>query len=148
MENNLQRRNDRGVNSDLGLIDPFFRDLFGTQFYFDKKNHQIMKTDVKENEHDYELSVEVPGIEKENISLALDDGYLTISAHKESNEETKDHKDRYLRKERFSGSYQRSFYVGDVDQESINAKMENGVLIINVPKETEKDKSKKFIDIK
>ena len=107
-----------------------------------------MKTDIKENEKDYELSVELPGYKKEDVNAELKDGYLIINATNEKNDEEKDEKG-YIRKERYYGSFTRSFYVGkDVKEEDIKAKFENGVLILDIPKEVEKlPEEKKYIAI-
>lgn len=109
---------------------------------------EVMKTDIKENEKDYELSVELPGYKKEDVNAELKDGYLIINATNEKNDEEKDEKG-YIRKERYYGSFTRSFYVGkDVKEEDIKAKFENGVLILDVPKEVEKlPEEKKYIAI-
>ena len=65
----------------------------------------------------------------------LKDGYLTIKATRQNTEEQKDEKGKYIRQERYSGHYQRSFYVGDdVTQEDVRAAFENGILKLTVPK--------------
>ena len=121
--------------------DPIFGDLFQPII---KSNSTMMRTDIIENEDSYEFKVDLPGVNKENISLNLDDGYLTIS-YKE--EKTVEDTSKYLRKERYFGSQERSFYVGDIDLERIEAKFENGVLEVILPKEKE-EKSVKSIEIK
>jgi len=146
MENKLEKKNYE--DDAFGLMNPFFRGFFNDPFYSDKKSHQVMKTDVKEGEKNYELAVEVPGFNKDQISLSLDDGYLTISAHENKNNDVKDNNGKYIRKERFSGSYERSFYVGDIKEDEIDAQLNNGVLTITLPKEDARDNSKKMIQIK
>ena len=95
----------------------------------------LMKTDVRETENGYELAVDLPGIKKEDVKAKLDDGYLTITASTSQNNDEKDKNGRYIRRERFSGSYSRSFYVGEgVKEEDIKAKFDNGVLTLDVPK--------------
>ena len=101
-----------------------------------------MKTDVKENENDYELQVEVPGVSKENISIDYENGYVTIAAKTNKSKDEKDKEGNYIRRERYSGSYSRSYYVGDVDRESIKAKLDNGVLSIIVPKAKAEEQKK------
>ncbi len=93
-----------------------------------------MKTDVKETEEGYELAVDLPGFKKEEIRLELQNGYLTISTEK--NLENKEEKHgKVLRQERYSGAMQRSFYVGEnLTEEDVQAKYENGVLIVSLPK--------------
>jgi len=94
-----------------------------------------MKTDVKETDKDYKLSVDLPGVKKDDLKAELKDGYLTISATVNQNNDEKDEEGRYIRRERFSGSFNRSFYVGEnVSEEDIKAKFENGTLMLTVPK--------------
>ena len=101
------------------------------KLYGDKAKN-LMKTDVKENEHDFEIFVDLPGFKKEDLKLDLTDGYITISANKTLEEEDKK---KYIRKERFYGSVSRSFYVGDsIKKEDIKAKFDNGVLTLSIPK--------------
>ena len=116
---------------------------------YGKNASHIMKTDVHENEDGYELDIDLPGFKKDDIKLSLENGYLFISASKaHENDETND-KGKVIRKERYSGSMQRSFYVGDsIEEEDVKAKFEDGVLKLEVPK---KDNStvpeKKYISI-
>ena len=101
------------------------------KLYGDKAKN-LMKTDVKENDHDFEIFVDLPGLKKEDLKLDLTDGYITISANKTLEEEDKK---KYIRKERFYGSVSRSFYVGEsVKKEDIKAKFDNGVLTLSIPK--------------
>ena len=94
-----------------------------------------MKTDVKETDKAYELDIDLPGFDKENVQIELNDGYLTINASTNEEKEDKDENGTFLRKERFVGSCRRSFYVGDdVSEDDISARFENGILSINVPK--------------
>ena len=108
----------------------------------------VMKTDIKETEKEFELSIELPGYKKEDVNAELKDGYLIISATNEQNDEEKDD-NGYIRKERYYGSCQRTFYVGkDLKEEDIKAKFENGVLTLDVPKDVEKlPEEKKYISI-
>ena len=95
-----------------------------------------MKTDVKENETGYEIDMDLPGFKKDEIRLELEDGYLTVSADKALQQENNDDKGKLIRQERYTGSMQRSFYVGKkVKEEDIKAKFEHGVLSLQVPKE-------------
>ena len=95
-----------------------------------------MKTDVREHETGYEIAVDLPGFKKDEIKLELKDGYLTVSAAKGLEENEKDKKTgKYIRRERYSGSMSRSYFVGeDMKQEDIKAKFEDGVLNICLPK--------------
>ncbi len=108
----------------------------------------VMKTDIKENEKDYELSIELPGYKKEDVNAELKDGYLIITANNEQNDEEKN-ENGYIRKERYFGSCSRTFYVGkDLKEEDIKAKFENGILTLDVPKDVEKlPEEKKYISI-
>ena len=110
----------------------------------------VMRTDIKEQKDGYELEIDLPGYKKEDIAAELKDGYLTITASSKKEAEEKDEKGTYIRKERYSGSFSRSFYVGeDITQEDIKAKFENGILKIGVPKKDAKPKvpENKFITI-
>lgn len=120
--------------------DMFRRNVFDDFFDFPTMPRQqqaisVMKTDVREHENGYELDVDLPGIKKENVKVKLEDGYLTISASTAQNNDEKDKKGNYIRRERFSGSYSRSFYVGEeVKETDIKAKFDNGVLQLSIPK--------------
>lgn len=110
---------------------PRFRGVDG----FDKVSQNMMSTDVKETENGYELSINLPGFKKEDVKGEIKDGYLTISATTDTSNDTKDNNGKYIRRERYSGSCRRSFYVGEqITQEDIKAKFEDGVLKIDVPK--------------
>ncbi len=125
----------------------FTPDVFGRRNVFDdffdfptmpaarQSSDHLMKTDVREMENAYELTVDLPGIKKEDVNAKLDDGYLTITATTSQNNDEKDKNGKYIRRERFSGSYSRSFYVGEgVKEDDIKAKFDNGVLTLDVPK--------------
>ena len=100
-----------------------------------KNTANVMKTDIKENDKGYELDVDLPGYKKEDVKAELKDGYLTISASNDNTKEEKDEDGKYIRKERYTGSVSRSFYVGKyVTEEDIHAKFENGILKLSVPK--------------
>ncbi len=133
--------------------DSLFDDFF-TDYTPDAKKRNmaavqgVMKTDIKENDKEYELTIELPGYKKENVNAELKDGYLIINATNEKNEEEKDEKG-YIRKERYYGSCQRSFFVGkNLKEEDIKAKYDNGVLTLTVPKEVDRlPEEKKYIAI-
>lgn len=102
---------------------------------YGKHEKNIMKTDIREMNDSYELDIDLPGYKKDQISAMLKDGYLTISANKDLNKDTKDKHGNYIRRERYSGSMSRSFYVGEnLSQEDIKAKFEDGILRLSVPK--------------
>lgn len=108
-----------------------------------------MKTDVTEKDGNYLLDMELPGYGKEDIKIELKDGYLNVSASKNTSNEEKDDKGNVIRQERYTGSCSRSFYVGDgVKETDIKAKFENGELKIVVPVDAPKEvEEKKFIAI-
>lgn len=127
-----------------------FDDFFGGDDFFQRRESSIMKTDIKEKNDKYVIEMDLPGYEKENISLKLNDGYLEVSAkvEKEQNEENKG--DKYVHKERFYGHCSRNFYVGDeIKEEDIKAKFRNGILEIIVPKKEERKSlpETKYIEI-
>ena len=98
-----------------------------------------MKTDVREHDDGYELDIDLPGFKKDELTLHLENGYLTVSAAKGLDEEHKDKKGKVIRRERYSGAMQRSFYVGDgVEETDVKAKYENGVLKLEIPKKEHK----------
>ena len=140
MKNFLTRRNNENA---LGF--DFFEDAFGDFFkpaFYDR--HNGMPTDVKETDKGYELSIGLAGYDKKDLSLSLENGYLTVSAKKEEKEENKHN---YLRRER-SFSCSRSYYVGEnVKEEDVKAKYENGVLTVDIPKEEEKKPKTTRIEI-
>lgn len=110
----------------------------------------LMRTDVRETDGGYELDIDLPGVKKEDVQAELKDGYLVVSANTNSSNDEKDQDGKYIRRERYSGSFSRSFYVGDtVTQEDIKAKFENGTLKLSVPKKEEKPavEEKKYISI-
>ena len=132
-------------NSPFDFIDSAFDDLFRPLFYDEKLD--AMKTDIRETKDAYILDVEMPGFEKSEISMDVENGYLTIRAEKSEKDEEDKKEHRYVRKER-SVSCQRSYYIGDADEDSIKAKYDKGVLTVTLPKkEEEKPAPKKSIAI-
>ena len=119
---------------------PSFRELENAdRKLYGKHAARVMKTDVQEHEDHYVLDIDLPGFKKDELDLKLENGYLTVSAEKGLDKEEKDKKGKMLCQERYVGSMQRSFYVGDlVTQEDIKAKFEDGVLQITVPKKEAK----------
>ena len=127
------------------LFDDFFEDEF-----FPKREKNLMRTDIKEKKDKYLVDVDLPGFNKENIKLSLENGYLNISAKVDKKEEHKDD-EKYIRRERYSGECSRSFYIGDeIKEEDIQAEFKNGILMITIPKKEEQKKlnNKKQIEIK
>lgn len=137
------------------LFDGFFNDDFmrpvsRTNRGYSTPATTVMRTDIKENEDSFDLDIDLPGYKKEEVSAELKDGYMTITAQKNSSDDQKDDKGNYIRRERFYGTCSRSFYVGkDITEADIKAKFEDGILKINVPKKEAKAEvpEKKFIAI-
>ena len=135
----------------MDLFDDFDRDLFRgfgrpEHMLYGKNAPRMMKTDVKETDEGYELAVDLPGFKKEEIRLDLNNGYLTISTEKSLENKEEKH-GKMLRQERYSGTMQRSFYVGEnLTEEDVKAKYEDGVLTVCLPrKEAQKVQEKKQI---
>ena len=136
------------------LFDDFFGDFAQptrTMTRYAAPAAGVMKTDVKETDSGYELDIDLPGFQKEDVKAELKDGYLMIQASTQSDNDEKDEHGKYLRRERYYGSCSRSFYVGeDVTHEDIRAKFENGILKLSVPKKEPKQpevEEKKYIAI-
>ena len=128
----------------------FDRDFWGKQNpLYGKNAKNIMKTDIREHDTGYELDVDLPGFKKDEINIELENGYLTISAAKGLDKDEQDKKGKYIRKERYAGAMQRSFYVGDaVTEEDVKAKFEDGILKLSIPKKDAKEvETKKTIAI-
>lgn len=127
------------------LFDGFFDDFVRpaqNMIRYNTPVNTLMKTDIKETDAGYELDIDLPGYQKEDVRAQLKDGYLTISAETGSDGSEKEEKDangKYIRRERYYGSCSRSFYVGeDITEEDIRAKFENGILKMFVPKKETK----------
>ena len=132
------------------FMDDFFdAPSFGV-YKYDAPAQNLMSTDVFEKEDGYEIDMNLPGFKKEDVTGEVKDGYLIIKASTKNSKDEKDAKGKYIRKERYEGSCNRSFYVGDtITQDDIKAKFEDGVLKISVPKKEAKPQveEKKFIAI-
>ena len=129
------------------LFDDMLDDMFTSPF-FSNRSDMVMKTDITEKDGYYTLDMELPGCKKEDIHLELKDGYLNVSAARNANKDEKDAKGNLVRQERYSGTFSRSFYVGDkLGEEDIKAGYENGELKITFPKEVKKLPEKKTITI-
>lgn len=102
---------------------------------YGKLGKNMMKTDVRETEHSYEVDIDLPGFKKDEITAQLENGYLTVSAAKGLDKDQKDEKGNYIRQERYAGAMSRSYYVGqDVTQEDVKAKFEDGILKLTIPR--------------
>ena len=129
------------------LFDDFFDNDFslfpaiaGRDPLYGKHARNLMKTDVRETESSYELDVDLPGFKKDEITLELKDGYLTISAAKGLDKDTEDKKGKYIRQERYAGTCSRSFFVGEeIEPRDVSAKFEDGILRVSLPKQVKKE---------
>ena len=119
---------------------PFDRDFWGKKNpLYGKRAKNLMKTDIREHDGGYEVDIDLPGFKKDESNVDLEDGYLTISAAKGMDKDEEKKKGRYIRRERYAGAVQRSFYVGDaLTQEDIKAKYEHGILKLSIPKKDAK----------
>ena len=130
-ENLMDAFDDFDLFRGFGNVD---RALYG------KHAQNVMKTDVKETDDGYEVDVDLPGFKKDEVTVDLKDGYLTISAAKGLDKDESNKKGKFLRHERYAGSMSRSFYVGDdVESADVSAKFEDGILKISVPKAAPKE---------
>ena len=134
------------------MFDDFFSDPFGMMVpqtrdaLYGKHAKNLMKTDIRETDTSYELDIDLPGFKKDEVSIDLKDGYLTISAAKGLDKDEKAPEGKYIRQERYTGACSRSFYVGsNIQPEDISAKYEGGVLRLSVPKNVKKQLPEKKI---
>jgi len=129
---------DEMMDDDFGWNMPMvsMNDMFRNNL-----SQSLMKTDVKDKGESYEIDIDLPGFDKKEIDVGLKDGYLTVSASHNENKDEKNDKGEYVRHERYSGSCQRTYYVGDSYKDSdIKAKFENGILELTMPKHEETKK--------
>ena len=139
-----------------------FDDFFDFPFYDDRdmekmqkklyghRSKNLMKTDVQENDDSYLMEMDLPGFSKDEVKVSLKDGYLTIKAEKGLDEEQKDEKSaKYIRRERYSGACERSFYVGNINEADIKGEFKHSILKLTVPKEQPKKEidTTKYIEI-
>ncbi|MBR3161382.1 MAG: Hsp20/alpha crystallin family protein [Bacilli bacterium] len=124
------------------MFDDFFTPTRGDDF-------SKMKCDIYLKDNDYIMEMDIPGFNKEDVNMEIDDNdYLTISAEKSTSNDSEDDDKNYVRKERSYGRYQRSFYVGDIDKDKIDATFENGILKVVMPKKEAEKSSKRKVEIK
>lgn len=125
-----------------GVFDDFFTPMKGDEF-------SKMKCDIYLKDDVYTMEMDIPGFDKQDVKIEVDDNdYLTITAEKSTSNDSEDDDKNYVRKERTYGKYQRSFYVGDIDKDNIDATFENGILKVTMPKKEEEKSSKKTIEVK
>ena len=129
----------------MDMFDDFDRSFFrgfgnADRALYGKHAQNMMKTDVRETENTYELDIDLPGFKKDEISIDLKDGYLSISAAKGLDRDQEDKKGKYIRQERYAGAMSRSFYVGKgIEPTDVSAKYEDGILRIAIPKHIQKE---------
>ena len=133
---------------------PMRRGSFGLDEFFDEmfsgvSNTSLMRTDIREKDGKYFLDIDLPGFKKEDIKISLYNGNLTIKAEHLSTDEEKDEKGNIIRQERYSGSCNRTFYVGEaIKEEDVHASFKDGILTVDFPSEKKKEEQeKKFIEI-
>ncbi len=134
-----RRKNEFDLWEDMFGIDPFFSD----------EGSKVMKTDIKEKKDKYMIAIDLPGYEKEDIKVSIENGYLNIHAKTNSEKEDKE-EGKFVRKERYFGECSRSFYIGEnVTEEEIKASFKNGTLKLEIPRKEEKKEvpEKKYIEI-
>lgn len=124
------------------FLDDVFDDFMGPE----KPHHNPMKCDVYEKDGMYNIEVDIPGYNKDEVKIEAKDGYVTISAEKKIEKKEDNEDKKYFYHERRYGKIERSFYIGDMDPDKISAKMENGILNLVIPK-IEENNSKKIIEI-
>lgn len=125
----------------------YYLDSIFDNFMDGTDSFDVMKCDIYEKDGAYHIEADIPGFKKEEISVDCEDGYVTIQAEKNKENEEKDEDKKYIKRERFYGKTVRKFYVGDIDEEKIQAEFKDGILELVVPKE-EKLPNKKSIEIK
>lgn len=122
-------------------LDSFFNDMMND------RDFDLMRCDIYEKEGIYHIEADIPGFTKSEIKVECNNGYLSITAEKNTENEENDNDKKYIKKERIYNKVQRQFYVGDVEDEKIEASYADGILKVTVPKEN-KEKNKKIIEIK
>jgi len=130
----------------FGLWDAF--NDFDKNFFGDSMPINSCRTDIRDDGDKYVMESELPGFEKEDIKLDINGTQLTIAAEHSTNNDEKDEKGNYIRRERTFGSYKRSFDVSDVDTEAISAAYKNGILTLELPKKKPEEPVSKRLEIK
>ena len=148
MENKENNTKELSNNNSYNLFEPIFDSLFRfPTFRSEMKDiNKLMRADIHETESNYELELELPGFDKKDIEIELKNGYLTVEASKNNSNQNSSCRN-CIRRERYYGNIARSFYVGEINRDEIDATLENGILKVSLPKEQNKDKMQK-IEIK
>lgn len=141
---------DRLFDDLMDFTFPSIREVGNTvdRKLYGKHAPHMMRTDVHEKEDGYEVYIDLPGFKKDEITLNLENGYLTVSAAKGLDKDEQDKNGRVIRRERYAGSMQRSYFIGkEIPEDEIKARFEDGVLKLFVPKAEDKLPAKKTIAI-
>ncbi|MGI6360001.1 MAG: Hsp20/alpha crystallin family protein [Acholeplasmatales bacterium] len=126
----------------------FFEDFFNDfNVTTPSITNALMKTDIKETKKGYELLVDLPGIQKEDVKVSIENGYLQIEAEIKQENDEKDADSKYIRRERYYGQVKRSYYVGDISIDDVKGSFKDGVLKIQIPKEVKKVQEKKYLEL-
>lgn len=142
------RRNNSINKRGDDIFDSFFNNFFGDDMFYPSNISTFgngFKVDLKEDENNYMIEADLPGIKKENIDINLNNNYLTISAKRQ--DDVEDKKGNYVRRERRYGEFKRSFYIDNVDENTIDASFSDGVLKVILPKKEKTKESQRRIDI-
>ncbi|AKA71277.1 heat shock protein Hsp18 [Clostridium scatologenes] len=142
------RRNNSISKRGEDIFDSFFNNFFGEDMFYPSNISTFgngFKVDLKEDENNYMIEADLPGIKKENIDINLNNNYLTISAKRQDDVEDKN--GNYVRRERRYGEFKRSFYIDNVDENAIDASFSDGVLKVILPKKEKIKESQRRIDI-
>lgn len=137
------RRNNQNRKDDF--ITPIFDSLMDNDFFANLSNKGHFRTDLRETNDSYLIEADLPGVKKGDIDIEFNNNNLTITAKRDDSVE--DNKENYVRRERHYGEFKRSFYIDNVDDEKIQAKFEEGVLKVILPKLAKDDENKRKIDI-
>lgn len=127
------------------FFDDFFNDF---RMVTPNTANSLMKTDITETENSYKLAVELPGYDKDDVKVSIEDGYLLIEAETRIENDEKDNDDKFLKRERYYGSMKRSYYVGNVEIDDVKGSFDKGILNLEVPKEVKKVPEKKYLELK
>ena len=139
------RKNNGVYYNPFQTMDEFERNFFNPSFF--ETTLEQFKTDIKDDGDSYSLQADLPGFDKKDIHLDLNNDVLTISAERHSEHEDKDKKGKFVRCERSYGTYTRQFDVSNINTDAMKAKYENGVLTLNMPKKSAQLPTAKRVEI-
>lgn len=128
---------------DRDFFDSLFDEFRESPFH----NDISMRTDIKENEKGYELAIELPGFEKSDVKVSLEEGYLRVEAERKVDHKDSDEHGKFIKRERFYGVLKRSFYVGALEMSDIKGSFDKGILTLQFPKSTKKLETKKYLEL-